>query len=210
MNDAQATQAMASALDAAKIPYTPDQAESVALGREWVAPAVATAPAERSAVPAATPLSPEQQLAALNAPDLGLRGEATAIEAMRAPSDSAAYQIQGVHGAERDAVHSALADLQLPVGLGRHLAATVMKGGKAPIATPEQAQAALEKSTAHLQRTWGAEAPARIKEVQGHIAKIGEKHPWLIPSLERSGAHRDSWLMIQLWNTLSAQRAPGK
>jgi hypothetical protein len=202
MNDAAFTQMAAAELTARGIPFVADATESEHLGIPFV-PDTAPAPAAMPAEPVETHA---QIVERLSTPDLGLRGEAAALSAMGPPANAADYQIQGVTpGPNRDAVHAALADLQLPVGLGRHLVAIVQKGGSAPPAKPEEARVALTKSTQHLNRLWGVDAPARIAEVQAHVARVAEKHPWLPKALERSGAHRDSWMMIHLSNVLRAQ-----
>jgi hypothetical protein len=209
MNDKEATQIMASAMDARGISYTPSEQEAGYLGRPYVAPAPLPAPAP---IKTPEPQTVEQPLVQINAPQVGSIDDPVMSQAMAPPAEASAYQLpppgpDTIPSPEYDAfradAQNALHSLGLPQSIGRELALRADKASLQLPAPPAVIEQQRQTAMAQLTRTWGAEAPARIQAVQAEVNRVLAKHPGMRDHVERVG--NDTWVVQQIWNTLQSR-----
>lgn len=214
MNEAEVTGIMAAELTARGIPFAPSESEAAHLGVAYVAPVVPTAPAAAPAKPAAT-LTPEQQMAALNAPITGHDGDAILAEAMAPPATPDGYELPGLNPGQqftpeqtallseaRNALHGA----GLPASVAKLVAARVNDGLANPPNDIQRAHSSAACTTA-LRQAWQGDFDANLTAVRAHVQALAVKSPNLISWLETSGAGNDPWVIRSLFNSMQARRA---
>lgn len=210
MTDAEGTTAMAAALDARGIAYSPSQAEAVHLGREYVAPA---APAVAAPKPAAAPVEThEQMVARLTEPNLG--DDTIAASAMARPADPGAYELPGipagVHTPEQTeliaSTRTALHEAGFAPVIGKFVAERVDAGLKNPPNDIQRAHAQTA-SLSQLRQAWGPQFDSNLAAVRAEIGRISQKVPGVTDWLERSGAGNDVAVIRHLFNAISARAA---